>query len=342
MNTQNIGAKRQIPKSVLFMESMMRIPKINAKILILLSFFSSLAPFSEIRAMDFSTEASAFLEKGQTVLRAEGMIIAGDASKLRAHLQESPPSTDILLITSPGGHVQEAIKIAEIVQENSFSVVVMGECASACAMIIFPAGEYSILTSGSLLGIHSCSNSGERNDLCNSKIAEYATSNGFPYGTIDLFSDLYGPGEMKWMTEISARCFGFYRGLDDPKPIHGKKACVDGYIFTLNTSAKPRPFGPSFDCREASTNIERLFCLDKELMQSDSILGRVYDYARSGLSNKDMIALRRTQKQWIEERNKSCKSLIGTDISFRNTRDGALCLYRFNEDRIYELIEFSK
>ncbi len=342
MDTQDIGAKRQKRKLALFMERMVRISKTSAKTFILLSFFSSLAPFSESEAMDFSTEASVFFEKTQTVLRAEGEIIAGDANRLQAQLQESPPSTETLLITSPGGSVQEAIKIAEIVQENSFSVVVIGECASACAMIIFPAGKYSILTSGSLLGIHSCSNSGERNDLCNSKIAEYATSNGFPYGTIDIFSDLYGPGEMKWMTEISARCFGFYRGLNDLKPIHGKKACVDGYIFTSNTSAKPRPFGPSFDCREASTNIERLFCIDKELMQSDSILGRVYDYALSGLSNKDKIALMRTQRQWIEERNKSCKSLIGTNMSFSNTRDGALCLYRFNEDRIYELIEFSK
>jgi hypothetical protein len=231
--------------------------------------------------MEFTTESSPALEKSDTVLRANGEIVRGDLEKFVNHIRSEPPSRRVLVITSLGGSVSEAIQIAAMITALKFNVVVEGEYASACAQIIFPAGEYSILTVGSVLGIHSCSRGGDRNELCNKEIAELAVSNGFPYGTIDKFADLYGPGDMKWMTEISARCFGFYRGSNDPKPIYGKKACVDGYIYTMGTTATPRPFGPSFDCSKASTKIETLLCNDNELVQTDSILGRVYDHALS-------------------------------------------------------------
>ena len=190
-------------------------------------------------AMEFSTQTDMTSDGSQTFLRAEGEIVAGDYGRFLAYLQDNPPSENILLITSPGGEVGEAILIAEAIKVLNFSVVVLDECASACAMIIFPAGEYSILAHGSVLRIHSCSEAGERSELCNEDIAQLAVKNGFPYGIIRIFSDLYGPGDMKWMTEISARCFGFYRGSGDPKPIDGKKACVDGYLFTAETMATP-------------------------------------------------------------------------------------------------------
>lgn len=290
-------------------------------------------------SMTFNTEPSP-VGRNVTLVIGKGLIEAGDAARFKAAIRSKPPSFRALMVTSPGGNVTAALELAKQVKANSFSIIAHQECASACAMVLFPAGEYSILTPGSMLGIHSCSKSGSRHELCNEAIAEFAVSNGFPFGTLDYFSDLYGPDEMKWMTEISARCFGFYRGSDDPKPINGgRKACVDAIIYTMGSDVRLRPFGPSFDCIKATTNVERLFCMDKELMQSDRMLGLVYDAAMEVANTNAKTQLRSSQRQWIKDRNADCGRLFTGSMDFKNTRDAALCLYQHNEARIYRLID---
>jgi uncharacterized protein YecT (DUF1311 family) len=275
---------------------------------------------------------------GSTMIFASGLIEPGDADRFIEVINATPPSSLVLGITSAGGGVIAAFEFADEIEAFGFSVVGIGECASACAQIIFPAGEYSMLSPGSLLGIHSCSAAGIRHEICNEKIAQTAVKRGFPYGTLDMFADLYGPGEMKWMGEIGARCFGFYRGQGDPKPIYGQKACVDGIIYTMRSKTRPRPFGPSFDCAKAETPVEKLLCDDKELMLSDSILGRVYDAARKA-NPKKRNRIRAEQRLWIAERNADCGRFIPNSADYRASRSGALCLYQYNEARIYELIE---
>ena len=290
-------------------------------------------------SMNFTIERSPF---GMgTIVVGRGAIERGDAARFEATIRANPPSVPALMVTSPGGEVDASIELAKRIRENSFSIIAHQECASACAMVLFPAGEFSILTKGSLLGFHSCSTSGIRHELCNEAIAEFAVSNGFPFGTIEIFSDLYGPSEMKWMTEISARCFGFYRDVNDPKPINGgRKACVDGIIYTASADIKLRPFGPSFNCANAQSKVEHLFCLDRELMQSDSILGRVYDAVLTKSVNKyEEEIIRASQRRWITVRNTECKKLFSNQMDFSSTRDAALCLYKYNEDRIYYLLE---
>lgn len=303
-----------------------------------LAIVCAVAAVPTVQAMTFRT-APSMLDGKSTVVIASGVIEDGDSTRFEQAINASRPDASILVITSPGGSVEAAMDLALTVRTKSYSIVVVRECASACAQVLFPAGEFSILTRGSLLGIHSCSVEGARSDLCNEAIAEFAVSNGFPYGTLQLFSDLYGPGDIKWMSEISARCFGFYRGSNDPKPIYGKKACVDGYIFTGRSTAAPRPFGPSFDCAKATTRIEQLFCLDHELMQTDSILGRVYDTTLSVAGPEKKARIRTDQRDWIRMRNAKCDALLGGGLDFASTRDGAMCLFRYNEARIYELID---
>lgn len=277
-------------------------------------------------------------ERSATMIYAAGTIEAGDADRFVAAITATTPSTMVLGITSPGGSVIAAMELADKVEEFGFSVLGIEECASACAQIIFPAGEYSTLSPGSLLGIHSCSIEAQRFEICNEHIAQVAIKRGFPYGTLDMFADLYGPSEMKWLGEIGARCFGFYRGPGDPKPIFGMKACVDGVIYTTGSNVRPRPFGPSFDCTRAETSIEKLLCDDKELMLTDSILGRAYDAAREANPNST-DRIRSEQRLWISERNAQCGPMIQDDADYIASRLGAMCLYRYNEARIYSLID---
>ncbi len=276
---------------------------------------------------------------GSTVVLAEGIIEPGDVDRFLDLLKTNPPTAQILVVTSLGGSVDAALSLADEIEAREFSVMGDGECASACAQILFPAGFYSVLTQGSVLGIHSCSDSSGRNDLCNEDIAQAAVKRGFPYGTLDMLTDLFGPGDMKWMTEISARCLGFYHHPDDPRPIAGRKACVDGVIFTSTSGKASSGFGPSFDCAKAATKVERLLCDDKELMLLDSILGHVYQTRRQMSDPTSKKQLVRHQRKWIDDRNADCSPLIPSAPNFRSTRDGALCLFKHNEARVYELID---
>jgi uncharacterized protein YecT (DUF1311 family) len=74
-------------------------------------------------------------------------------------------------------------------------------------------------------------------------------------------------------------------------------------------------------------------------MQSDSILGLVYDAAMVEKNTSERAALRSNQRQWIAARNANCEQLFSSNLEFMSTRDAALCLYRYNEDRIYGLID---
>ena len=309
--------------------------------LMLIMWSLSLAVFSGITpATAMSFKIAPFPgNPSATVVFAKGAIEAGDAERFVDLLKSNPPSARILVITSPGGNVAAALALADEIEAREFSIMGDNECASACAQILFPAGFYSVLTPGSLLGIHSCSDASGRNDICNEEIAKMAIKRGFPYGTLDMFTDLYGPGEMKWMTEITARCFGFYHHPDDPRPIAGRKACVDGVIFTMTSGSSSPDFGPSFDCAKAKTKVERLLCDDKELMLLDSILGHVYQTRRQLSDPKKRKQLVSDQRKWIAARNAECAPRIPQTTDFRSTRDGALCLFKHNETRVYKLID---
>ncbi|MBD8894373.1 hypothetical protein [Roseibium litorale] len=121
-----------------------------------------------------------------TVVRANGTIEHGDTERFVDLLVTTPPSARILVITSLGGNVAAALALANEIEAREFSIMGDGECASACAQILFPAGFYSVLTPGSVLGIHSCSDASGRNDLCNKEIAKTAVKRGFPYVLISI------------------------------------------------------------------------------------------------------------------------------------------------------------
>jgi uncharacterized protein YecT (DUF1311 family) len=273
-----------------------------------------------------------------TVVKAEGKIEYGDSEKFIQLIQATPPSFKLLNIKSPGGSVRAAIDLANEIERRNYHVRVIEECASACSQIIFPAGLTSTMQVGSVIGVHSCSRGGVRDDICNDEIAELAVKRGFPYGTLAMYADRYDPSDMKWLTEIGARCFGFYHDIGDPLPIYGEKPCVDGIIYTLNKNISTRPFGPSFDCQKAFNKVEKLLCMDKELMFLDSVLGRAFDAKIKFIGNAEKKNIIQQQRSWIDERNEKCSILIPDNMNFIETRSAALCLYKYNSKRVYQLI----
>jgi hypothetical protein len=104
-------------------------------------------------------EFEEYAVKAGTVIKATGAIRAGDYEKLRLLVPAATIDQSGLrriILESPGGEVAEAIRVAEVIRNNHFVTLVGGECASACAMILYPAGQYAMLLDGGKLGFHSC------------------------------------------------------------------------------------------------------------------------------------------------------------------------------------------
>ena len=87
---------------------------------------------------------------------------------------------------------------------------------------------------------------------------------------------------------------------------------VGAFIFASTLTAA------SFNCRKASTSVERAICGDKYLSQLDGKMGNVYHKA-SRFAN-----IKHEQRDWISHRNRNCGS----------NED---CLYDMTKVRISEL-----
>ena len=63
-------------------------------------------------------------------------------------------------------------------------------------------------------------------------------------------------------------------------------------------------FKAGFDCRKASTAIEKSICTDKRIAMADLQINQQYKKARKKLSSIDRKSLRSSQRSWIKQRNK--------------------------------------
>jgi len=173
-----------------------------------------------VHSMEFTTIAS----PNGIAIKATGPIVIGDAAKFQAIAHEA--STDQnglrrIVLESPGGNVAEAMALARFIRTANFETLVSGDCASACVMVLYPAGSYFVLLDGGRLGFHSCYNSQTLAVLpeCTEAIAEFASKNGFPYGSLKVFASLRGPAEMYWISNVLAYCYGMEHFVGDPAPV---------------------------------------------------------------------------------------------------------------------------
>lgn len=102
--------------------------------------------------------ASPELAVTERTLRFDGMITAGSADKFAA-LVEKHPEVDQVSLSSLGGRIDEAVKIASLIKQRSLSTVAVGECSSACT-IIFLASKVRMFGVDAALGFHSPSGGG--------------------------------------------------------------------------------------------------------------------------------------------------------------------------------------
>jgi uncharacterized protein YecT (DUF1311 family) len=279
-----------------------------------------------------------------TAIKATGPIRAGDAAKLESLVRDvtvDEKGLRRIILESPGGEVGEAVRVAEIIRNNNFVTLVGGECASACAMILYPAGRYSYLIGQGKLGFHSCYDKQlVVHPECTEAIAKIAASFGFPYGSIKLFASLKGPADMYWITNVTAYCYGLEHLIGDPAPITISTLCPTVYqALIVGKSQEPdRPLGPSFDCRKANTASELLLCRDPELMHLDALMGKLYRMMRKR-EGAGFSYLLSTQRAWISERDQKCGVSADAVSSYDKSRDAAQCFSEMTLVRMDELLK---
>lgn len=84
------------------------------------------------------------------------------------------------------------------------------------------------------------------------------------------------------------------------------------FLLNLNLYAKEK-IEPSFDCKKASTKVEKLICSDAELAQEDKELNELYNKYMEFISKnlpdyKDIVI--KAQRNWMKERNNYASSVL--------------------------------
>jgi hypothetical protein len=179
---------------------------------------------------------------GQEAALIEGEIVSGDAqrvSKVLDLLPNYPHGAAVMLLNSVGGLVEEALQISELFDKRIVHTVVPkgARCASACASILFIAGQYRTVEEGGLLGQHSCAVNGVRNEECNTMLAQNAVVHGVSYGSISAFVTYVAPRDILWFSRKDSDCYGITRyPFTDESGFDKSEPCVIRVI----TGAKPR------------------------------------------------------------------------------------------------------
>ncbi|MDQ7775121.1 MAG: hypothetical protein Q4615_04025 [Paracoccus aminovorans] len=124
-----------------------------------------------------------------------------------------PHGDRVVLLESDGGSVAEALRISSIIDSGSYHTIIPNEtrCASSCASLIFLAGKHRTIEENGLLGQHSCSSQGARNEKCNEIIAEHALTHGVSRGSVEAFVTYVEPSDIVWFSREQADGYGLTR-----------------------------------------------------------------------------------------------------------------------------------
>lgn len=108
----------------------------------LVSLMTSFDASAEDRLKIFKNQAAT---KTNWILFLEGRISDGDAERVKQFIERQGywPST-FFLINMPGGEVDEALEIANLIDSSLSSVDVSGYCASACVYLVMGANRRSL------------------------------------------------------------------------------------------------------------------------------------------------------------------------------------------------------
>jgi hypothetical protein len=154
---------------------------------------------------------------GRATLAIRGMIGAASASWLRDRLEESRLAAgDLVLLSSPGGNVEQALIMGEIIRSHGLSTAVgtidasgritRSSCASAC-VLIYAGGMVRYGIEGSRLGVHRfVASLPARDPIAEAQrttgtILSYVTKMGISSSVVEAMSQTW---EIRWLDPAEA------------------------------------------------------------------------------------------------------------------------------------------
>lgn len=271
------------------------------------------------KAMEFSIFQQS--DMGLNIVVAEGEIVDGDAERFSAIANKADRDEEgdiILVLNSMGGSVDAAFKMAKVIEKVGVFTIVPDQavCASACASILYTAGNRRNLLEGGRLGFHTCYLSDgktvARSSFCNDVIAEHAMSNGLSHASVSLFVNEFGADEIAWVGPDVActMLFGMCRTSLDPEAIdkeHERDLRMIKEMVEEFSDDKP-----SFDCLKASTIQEKMICSVNHLAYLDRKMAELY---RSALA-KNTNRVQSDQRAWLKYSRNQCQTQMCLEDSY--------------------------
>lgn len=249
------------------------------------------------------------------IIVAQGEIQDGDASKFKAIQSKADRDEEddiIVVLNSLGGSVPAAFELSKVFDEvGVYTLVPDGAlCASACASILYTAGNRRNILEGGSLGFHTCYLSDgktvAKSSFCNETIADHAISNGLDHASVSLFVDSYGPGDMAWVGPDVACTMLFGMCRKSLKKEFLDKELDQHMDFIVSMVDEFSNKTPSFNCAKASTFQERMICNSSDLASLDRQMVALYKEAIKDSTDKSSI--RSEQKAWLKYSRNVCKS----------------------------------
>ncbi|MGY4368450.1 uncharacterized protein ACVW1A_004515 [Bradyrhizobium sp. LB1.3] len=108
-----------------------------------------------------------------------------------------------------------------------------------------------------------------------------------------------------------ARCVAIQDVDERIECLEGRSSAPD--VSTPGRSRAPQ-VGPSFDCRMATSSIERAICGDAVLSDWDLRMGQQYQQALRLRKVADRQSLIESQRSWIQQRNMGCGAVAGNAV----------------------------
>ena len=115
--------------------------------------------------------------------------------------------------------------------------------------------------------------------------------------------------------------------------------CVNVYANSTQTNQTNQTkqesiINPSFDCKIARTNTEKLICSDEELAALDRQMAQAYKKARASLDKAGKERLLKEQRQWLANLRQKSEQNLGE----RSIKSGLELMLSF---RIYTLSHYA-
>jgi hypothetical protein len=112
----------------------------------------------------------------RSVLRISGEFTEGISEAVEQRLSANP-AIRIVVFNSPGGNIEEALRVGRAIKDRGLATGVSNQCASACTFS-FAAGRERILLAPGKLGFHGCRRMVWFSDCRNGTYVAYMVANG--------------------------------------------------------------------------------------------------------------------------------------------------------------------